>query len=776
MQLKGGNSKDNFTFQRMGGIDQIVMENDYDWQNLDKLDPKLWMALSCPTTGLEFNADTLKLLDSDGDGRVRAQEVRDAVAWVCLRLAVPSKLKEGSTTLTLADLREDTPEGQAIASAYKIAMKEGGEKESLDISEIKATLDKASSYGFNGDGIITLESIAEAAKTNPAYKDLEEYLRLGVQIVGARTDASQNPGMDEELVNELEKRVKDIQAWRAKVKALELPLGESTGEAWSLLEDLQPKFEDYFNRCQLAAYAPGAVPFLDETALLKQIGAEDAAGLLEINREALVTLPLAKVNEKCELDLSKDLNPAWEAKIEHFAKLFAPLLSSPHTLTLASWKDIWDRFSTYAATLNAKPSYPLPPQDATRHSFTGLPELAEAPAGDELSRSWLPVDANIALDGLSDEQLQWVEKEKANFSKVVELDLAAPSLVSFQDLYKLALYNAHLYTFLMNFVSFLDFYNPEKKAIFQTGTLYLNSRGCLLTVPVQDIEAHAVLAAPSHLCLIYCDCSRKEADGAERNMTIASALTQGSLTELLDGRHGLFIDNDGKEWDTRIARIVHNPISIREAIWSPYIRLANMASQQIQKFISKKEEEANQKLADSATAIAQAQKPAEPKQGFDIAKSAGIFAALGVALSAVTAAFAYIANSLASLGWLWPLALVLVFICISGPSAILAWLKLRQRSLSPLLDASGWAVNKSAPINPAMGASLTSVGKLPPNAKCDYHDPYSLPGKALRRKWKTRFWLTVFLLLLLCIGGCWLYWYMAGAPTWLVDLRAKLGL
>ncbi|MBD5641185.1 MAG: ABC transporter permease [Desulfovibrio sp.] len=776
MGIKTDKSQDRFTFQRMGGIDQIVMENDYDWQNLDKLDPKLWMALSCPIAGLEFNQATLKLLDADGDGRIRAQEVREAVAWVCQRLARPAKLKEGSHSLALADLRDDTPEGQALASALKMAMKDADNKEALTIPEIEKTLAKASDYGFNGDGVITLESVAEAARENAAYASLDEYLRLGMAIVGAKKDASGHPGLDADLAGELDARIRATQDWRAKIKALDLPLGEDTGEAWGLLEQLQPKFEDYFNRCQLAAYAPATASLLDESSLLKQIGAEDAAAPLVLNREALLPLPLAKVNVNCELSLDKDLNPAWKPEIDKFATLFTPLLSGKKKLTQADWKQIWERFAPYATTLNARPSYPAPAEDATRVSFPGLPEMADAAAQDGFGCAWAPLNPDLALEELSDEQLASLLDARTDFTKVVELDLAAPPLASFRDLHKLSLYNAYLYTFLMNFVSFMDFYNPEKKAIFQTGTLYLNSQGCMLTVPVQEIETHAVLAAPSHLCLIYCECARTEADGSTRNMTIASALTQGSLAALLDGRHGLFIDNDGKEWDTRIARIIHNPISIREAVWSPYIRLANMASQQIQKFISKKEEDATQKLTEHATTIAQGQKPAEPKQGFDFAKGAGIFAALGLALSAVSATFAYIANSLASLGWLWPLALVLVFICISGPSVVLAWLKLRQRSLGPLLDASGWAVNKGAPINLAMGASLTSVGKLPPNATCDPHDPYSLPGKMLARKWKIRFWVTIFLLLLACLGAFALYWHFMGEPIWLFDLRAKLGI
>ena len=104
----------------------------------------------------------------------------------------------------------------------------------------------------------------------------------------------------------------------------------------------------------------------------------------------------------------------------------------------------------------------------------------------------------------------------------------------------------------MNFVSFVDFYEPEKKAIFQAGTLYLDSRACGLCVPVGDLETHVRLAAQSHLCLIYCQCQRTEKDGSTATGTIAAALTAGDLVSLIDGATRTFVDNDGKEWDTKI--------------------------------------------------------------------------------------------------------------------------------------------------------------------------------------------------------------------------------
>ena len=59
----------------------------------------------------------------------------------------------------------------------------------------------------------------------------------------------------------------------------------------------------------------------------------------------------------------------------------------------------------------------------------------------------------------------------------------------------------------------------------------------------------------------------------------------------------------------------------------------------------------------------------------------GIFAAIGLALGAIGTALASIAAALFSLAW-WqfPLLFVGIFLCISGPSMFLAWLKLRRRT------------------------------------------------------------------------------------------------
>ena len=51
-----------------------------------------------------------------------------------------------------------------------------------------------------------------------------------------------------------------------------------------------------------------------------------------------------------------------------------------------------------------------------------------------------------------------------------------------------------------------------------------------------------------------------------------------------------------------------------------------------------------------------------------------------------------------------PLGVLAIILLISGPSMMLAWLKLRRRNLGPILDANGWAVNAKAKMNVPFGA------------------------------------------------------------------------
>jgi hypothetical protein len=108
-------------------------------------------------------------------------------------------------------------------------------------------------------------------------------------------------------------------------------------------------------------------------------------------------------------------------------------------------------------------------------------------------------------------------------------------------------------------------------------------------------------------------------------------------------------------------------------------------------------------------APAEAQKPA-----FDIAKFAGIFAAIGMALGMIGTMLVSVAKGWVTLTW-WQQILVFcgILLLISGPSMVMAWLKLRRRNLAPVLNANGWAVNADAIISVIFGRTLTEQVAFP---------------------------------------------------------------
>ena len=224
---------------------------------------------------------------------------------------------------------------------------------------------------------------------------------------------------------------------------------------------------------------------------------------------------------------------------------------------------------------------------------------------------------------------------------------------------------------------------------------------------------HALQAPASGIYLIYCDCESKTLG---KKIQIVAAMTQGDVNNLSVGKNAVFYDNAGNDYDATVTKIIDNPISILQAFWTPYRKIGNWITDKINKSAAEKDAKImtdvttklDAKPAEDAAAAAD-QKPA-----FDIAKFAGIFAAIGMAVGMIGSALASLAAGLVQLTW-WQLILVFVglLLVISGPSMVMAWLKLRCRNLAPVLNANGWAVNADAVISVFFGTTLTEQVKYP---------------------------------------------------------------
>jgi hypothetical protein len=682
-----------WTFQRVGGLDQVVLQNANDIINLPYLDPKLWVALSCPTTGLDFDQRTLALLDLNNDGRIRIPDILAAISWTKDKIISFDHILQSSQTLPLSQIDDSTDQGKKLlTTAHSIlANLNKSQAEYLTLDDVQQSLKVSAKQLYNGDLIFP-----PSAELSP---DMQHFIQIAMKTTGAEKDMSGQDGINLQIAQTFVENLKIWQAWKTQINNTQTPFGENRSEIWNLVQELKPKIDDYFLRVELAQYAPQAQMALnvDEKYIVPTQN-----GLL--SDEALSELPLSKIDANNALNLVNGLNPIWKNKITRFSTLVVSHLADPNQLTAQEWQNIQTDLNAYATLISSKP-------DMVQLNVTTKPTASvEDIPNNQISSL---INGNLLNE----------------FESMVEQDNKTP--ISASDIFvleKLVLFQKHLYRLLINFTSFSEFFSLDHHAAFQLGKLYIDGRCATLCVAVDNIAKHSTMANYSELCLLYCECTR-----LGEKKTIVAAMTAGQGNLLMEGRNGVFIDNAGNDWDANVVKMLTKPISIQQAILAPYQRIGRLITEQINKWATSKDAD----IEKSSTQALQ-----NPEVKFDIGKSVGIFAAIGLAIGAIGTAIATLFQAIFSLAW-WqlPLVIVALFLIISGPSVILAWLKLRRRTLGPLLEASGWAINGQVKINLLLGRLLTSKAELPANAKRNLRDPL----KKRNKKAQITFWSAIFL-------------------------------
>jgi hypothetical protein len=676
----------SWTFFRAGGFDQVTLDRAADLKALRSLDQKLWVALACPVKGLEFDADTLRLIDKDADGRIRAPEILEAVEWMTKVLKDVGDLTKRADGLPLTSINENTPEGMAVAvTARRVASElDDASTSALKVEHTSMAASLFAAMAFNGDGVLPESSVEDAAE--------KAVLRTILETVGGEPDASGVDGITVAKVDAFVTSANDYVAWSDRAEsdpAALRPFGDATASAAAAIEAVEEKVDDFFTRCELAAFDARSTEPLSRPA--SDWGVMASRSLHETDID-IAAFPLANIQSGVVLPLKNGINPAWRARIEalRLAALTAGVGESD-TLTRERWDELKARFAAYRAWVASCQGEVVAP--------VGVARLREILAGPELER----LRTLIAED----------EARRPEAQAIEALDRAAR-------------YYRDLHALLENFVSFRDFYGKRGKAVFQAGTLYLDGRSCELVMQVEDVARHTSLASQSHSYLAYCSAVR--CGGSER-MNLVAAFTGGDSDFLAVGRNGIFYDRKGNDWDATITSVVENPISVRQAFWTPYKKVARLVSEQMERFAAEKnsavDAQANTAVSSGATQVTATPATADSPSAFDVGKFAGILAAVGLALGVIGSVLAAVIGGFLALRvWQMPLAIVGLLLVISGPSMLMAALKLRQRNLAPLLDANGWAINARARINIPFGASLTSVAQLPDDASHTLADPF----------------------------------------------------
>ena len=688
----GKDKKYKWEFENIGGSLRVKISSGADIAHLGELDPKMWTVLSCPVQGLEIDEKSLSYVDTDGDGKIRINDVIKTASWVTGALLDQDSILAGKDSIELGQFNKEDASGAKLeASARQILANLGKEGETISIAD---TADIAAIFAktrFNGDGVITEASSDDA--------DDKAAIAAAVAATGGVADRSGAMGVNADMIESFYKSLADYAAWHDS--AVELPFADQTDKAIAAYEALDAKVKDYFMRAKLAAFSPDSMSSLDvQTSRIEAISAENLTG----KTDEIAAYPIARITGKAEIDLSEPVNPAWAAQFETIVSVAVD--PARKILTEADWNEIGTRFAAYSAWKNAKAGA----------AVEGL--------GIEAVKGFLAKDRKAAL-------LELVAQDMALKEEASNIEMVDKFLHVYRDFYRL----------LRNFVTLNDFYAKDRavNAIFQSGRLIVDQRECRLCMKVLDAAKHNATAAVSGMYLIYCDCVAKDKPA---KLQIVAAMTVGDVGDIFVGKNAIYYDNSGSEWDAVITKIIENPISVAQAFWSPYRRMAKA----IENLISKNAADKDAKIMSDATAKINAAPAALPAAGaapaadgkpaaappFDIAKVAGIFAAIGVAVGMIGTALSGLLKGLLALEW-WQLIIVFVSIMrvISGPAMIMAWLKLRRRNIAPLLNANGWAVNAASKISIPFGETLTEQAKFP---KIKMKDPYAKKGLATWQK------------------------------------------
>ena len=708
MALIKKDQKYKWNFDNIGGCSRVRIASGQDIAHLDELDVKMWTVLSCPVKGLEIEEKSLKYMDRDADGKIRVNDVISVAKWMTGALKNPDLLLEGKDWVDIAEIDAENEVGLKLGKAAKQILfnlgKEGERISLADTADIAAIFAKTR---YNGDGVITVTSTDDAAE--------KEVIAAALESTGGTMDRSGEMGVTAAQVEAFYTELKAYSDWCAAEVAA--PFADKTDAVIAAYQALDAKMKDYFMRSRLAAFSPDSTSALDvQTSRIEAISAEN----LSVKGDEIASYPIARITGKEELDLTASINPAWVAQFQVVKE--AAVEAGKKTLTEADWTAIGAKFTAYTAWKAAKAGASV--------EKLGIAKVNEMLRQDKKAALLDIVAQDLAL------------KEEAENIEMVDM-----FLYMLRDFYRL----------LRNFITFNDFYKKDISAIFQSGTLIIDQRACRFCMKVENMGAHNATAATSGMYLVYCDCTTKT---SAAKLQIVAAVTVGEVGNLIVGKNAVYYDNAGVEWDAVITKVVDNPISVMQAFWNPYRRMATA----VENLINKSAAEKDAKMMANATAkinAAPTSLPAAPAEGadpaakpaatppFDIAKFAGIFAAIGMAVGMIGSALAALAKELFALTW-WQLLLTFaaILLIISGPSMVMAWMKLRRRNIAPLLNANGWAVNAAAKISIPFGNTLTDVAKFP---KMKLKDPYAKAGMPV--------WAKVLITLCILAGAAAAAWY-----------------
>ena len=634
-----------------GGSFQLDIRSAEDLEALEIMDEAFWMSTSAPVFGLNCDKELIQILDTNKNGRILSSDLRDASAQLLKHLKNKDNINNRSEVLGLADLDDSSEEGKLLKDSIAEILKNLNlpADHKLTLKELRNDKDILCNGLTNGDGVIPPNRIE-----NPEVKKLIENI---ITCIGSVTDVNGNEGIGAEQLKEFLELAKKYIEWKdsGEFSPEILPLHEKTADAFKIFSEIRPKVDEYFQLCELHKY--------NKELKRKQLEPESPDYIYECSeniQDYLQHSPLAVVSESPKLKLTEHINPYFSDLIEKLQEqVLDEFLARPVMEVYKSdWKRVCDIFKPY--------------------------------------ENWLKSSNGIEVESVEESQLRkYIKGEVANeLQSLIDEDKnLGEKLKVRRKLEEIIILQQNIIDFCNNFVSFPNLYDPEQRAIFEVGYLVIDGRIFNFNLPVEDVKAHSETAKRSGIFLLYLEVTGSKED---KPFFICTPVTSRKIGLLDVDKRGVLFDLEGKEWDAKVVKVVHNPVSLTEAVLAPFRKISRMLMDAIDKISSDTEKELENKLKKTTSNIQKdlTKVNSEPKSKSSSATARDLMMTGSFTFAALGSSFAYISGTFAKLDWdQGQLAFGIAVTVIIMPILIVSSVKLHRRNMSSILEASGWAMN-----------------------------------------------------------------------------------
>ncbi len=704
--------KHAWVFQRYGRSYQPVVDSAASLRAAADLDAALWLATVAPVEALRADPALLRCLDADGDGRIRVGEFKEAIRWLFSRLSDPSGVDEASTTLRISALHGEDPAGQALRDVLeriRAGRPEPG-PESVTIEETRKIIRSIEARPAGSIGVIVPDAASD--------EEIRVFLEAILKTTGGGDAGGGRKGVGRADLDRFETAASDYLAWHERgrlpegSKTTEIrPLGVDTERAAAAIGCVREKIDEYFTLCE--AVALGEVLRCEVWPARLDGLPSMLAGAGEF-RELMERSPVAEPRPDRILELDGPLNPYYEPVLSAFhTEAAQPLLGHPVArLSDADWRQIKARIQPFLNWQDSRKGVDVAP----------------------LGVAWLQA---CLSDGRAGRVREMIEE---SLSSGIVLDHV-------RSAEKLALLQGGLLALANNFICCPDLYHCSRRALFEEGTLIMDGRRFNLAVRVLDRAEHLRSTEKGAMFVLYLQLDHAPSG---RTREVAVPVTYGTQGLLEVGKRGVFEDVEGTQWMARVVHLLDRPVSLREAVIEPFVRLGRAITGRIEAITSAAEKRMEQAGTEAVstvhdTTVGAAPRPAAaPAAPAQPAQLGGALAGGGIALAALGGSMAFMTRTLAGLRW-WQVFAGFggIILAVLVPTIVIAAIRLRSRDLSVLLEGSGWAINARMRLSREQSRQFTR------------RPPYPSGSRLLRggvRAWL--WWVTVAAALLFLLHGC----------------------